>query len=56
MRVPTFQTSGITYHEEDEIATREQSGTVKLAADEWADNRIADFNLWITGIGALAAR
>lgn len=22
--------------------------------DEWAENRLADFNLWVSGIGALA--
>ena len=25
-----------------------------LAKDEWAENRLADFNLWISGTGALA--
>lgn len=26
----------------------------KLKDDEWAENRLADFNLWASGIGALA--
>ena len=27
-----------------------------LTKDEWAENRLADFNLWISGTGAEAAK
>jgi hypothetical protein len=28
----------------------------ELLKDEWAENRLADFNLWVSGTGALAGR
>jgi hypothetical protein len=31
-------------------------GVESLAKDEWAENRLADFNLWVSGTGASAQK
>ena len=42
----------LQYQEETRILGGEKATT--SLRDEWIDNRIADFNLWASGIGALS--
>ena len=51
-----FPPSDFAYHDENCPTKQQEDGATRFIPSEWADNRIADFNLWASSIGALAAK